>query len=736
MPVRYFLQSEGTNNAVFSAGPTPNPVYGSRELNLQEAQQFLQSNPNVPFNPLRTGPSDPFNISREDIIAGNIGDTNRFGSYTDPLTGEQLSNVSISQIQGAQNRYTGVQSGTLKDLGQGRTVPVGSPRDIGVETSRTGGTGEPLNAEDILRARGEGTPNEIPVNQLLPGGLPQFDEQGRPIQPTQQDFEKFRDGFNAAKEAGVTSPDTVGGAADVIGKYTPSTPSVQGPDQISTFLQTDPFLNNIMSQWNDYMSEQNQRTSLTETYSQMLKESGIEAIDTELISLKNIIEGTRDDIALEVEKAGGFATESQIEALTNARNKQMIRNYNTLVETRNAKASYLNTMIGLESQDRAEADRRFDAMMNFGFQIANYQQQMRQNALDQFDRLVDTIGYNGILNSLSPQEVQTYERFYGLPSGALEIAASRETEALDFERKQIQSNLQLDELQAENLRKQIAGRDTFREEVDGRVKLFDSQTGELIADLGIADTGFDATIPSEFSSVVESAAGLLGAERGKAARRAVGQALVNQDYVSAYAQIANSVEESLNGENKNRFSAARTDYNVMQGMRDAIQEYAEAGGDMGFLKGKVDDISKRFGQLKTDPKFAALATQLEREFQTYRNTMTGAAFGPKESAEYAKVNPRSGASLELNLATIDGAMAQLENRVTSTIETRVPGANRIYQIIAPEQETFEPTLQNLGVSQEDQNVFNSVVDSSNTKEGGGIGGFFSDIWSGITGTFK
>ena len=164
----------------------------------------------------------------------------------------------------------------------------------------------------------------------------------------------------------------------------------------------------------------------------------------------------------------------------------------------------------------------------------------------------------------------------------------------------------------------------------------------------------------------------------------------------------------------------------MEGMRTAIQNYVDAGGDVGFLKGKVDSIAKKFGQLKTDPKFSALATQLEREFQTYRNTMTGAAFSPGESAEYAKVNPRAGAQLDLNLATIDGALAQLENRITSTIETRVPGAKNIYRSVYPGSSS---SLEGLGVNQEEQNIFNTVVGS--TPAGSRRRGFWSSFLEGL-----
>lgn len=189
----------------------------------------------------------------------------------------------------------------------------------------------------------------------------------------------------------------------------------------------------------------------------------------------------------------------------------------------------------------------------------------------------------------------------------------------------------------------------------------------------------------EYSSVVNAVSGLVGATKAPAVKQAISRALVNKDYATAYANIANAVEDSLTGTNKTKFSDSRTDIGVMQNMRDAINEYVNADGNVGYLKGSADKIAKRFGQLATDPKFASLGVQLEREFQAYRLAMTGAAFSPAESAEYAKVNPRTSASLDLNLSTIDGALKQLEGRVTSTINQRVPGAQDIYKLASGSQ---------------------------------------------------
>ncbi|KKN15970.1 hypothetical protein LCGC14_0980580, partial [marine sediment metagenome] len=203
-------------------------------------------------------------------------------------------------------------------------------------------------------------------------------------------------------------------------------------------------------------------------------------------------------------------------------------------------------------------------------------------------------------------------------------------------------------------------------------------------------------LTGEFGSVIDAASNLVGAERGKTSRAAMARAIADENYAAAYKLTANNVEESLTGEVKSRFASSRNDFEVMVGMRNAIQEYVDAGGDIGFLKGKADTLAKNFGQIATDPEFAALGAQLTREFQTYRNIMTGAAFTPKESREYALVNPRADASLDLNLATIDGALAQLENRITGTVNARIPDAQGLFDRAFGEPETIDPALEPIG----------------------------------------
>jgi hypothetical protein len=181
----------------------------------------------------------------------------------------------------------------------------------------------------------------------------------------------------------------------------------------------------------------------------------------------------------------------------------------------------------------------------------------------------------------------------------------------------------------------------------------------------------------DFAATVNNVANLEKTVAGKKAVQSNLQSYIAAgDYKSAYNQIANSVEDQLVGESKQRFANSRTDAEVMQGLKNQIQQYADAGGDTNLLKGSAESIYNKLGAVK-DPKYKSVAVALQREFQTYRNTRTGAAFSPQESAEYQSVNPTANNTLNLNLSVIDGALSQLNNRVNSTIKSRA-GEGAVY----------------------------------------------------------
>jgi hypothetical protein len=194
---------------------------------------------------------------------------------------------------------------------------------------------------------------------------------------------------------------------------------------------------------------------------------------------------------------------------------------------------------------------------------------------------------------------------------------------------------------------------------------------------------------NEFAATIDTVANMEPTVANRAAVKSQLQSLIaNKDYTSAYNTIANQVENGLTGSSKQRFADSRTDYEVMKGLKTAIDAYAAGGGDMGLLTGTEEQIKRKLGI--DSGKASELGTQLWREFQTYRNTMTGAAFGAAESRDYASVNPTLGKSLDLNTSVITGALNQLDNRITGTINSRVPSAKSIKEY------ADNPSLSNQG----------------------------------------
>lgn len=290
----------------------------------------------------------------------------------------------------------------------------------------------------------------------------------------------IQQGLAAAQASGTPPPTSAGAAKAAVQTYLP--PPTPAPTIADTMIAEDPFFAQIQKTWQEFMSPQNQKQTLVQEYNSLLKSSGIQELDEEILNAKNVIEGTEDDIRTEITKAGGFATDSQVMAMTNARNKSLIKNYSNLVATRDSKNEYLKTMMSLSAQDRQQADQQFDRAMNFTFQVADYKMKMKENAQKSYDRTIAAVGYDGLYQSTGgdPYTTSLIERTMGLPTGGLQIAAQRATQerqmALEKEKlglDVLRSNLATDVLQRESIRASTANSyDSIRsrKEADARAK--------------------------------------------------------------------------------------------------------------------------------------------------------------------------------------------------------------------------------------------------------------------------
>ncbi len=282
---------------------------------------------------------------------------------------------------------------------------------------------------------------------------------------------QYRQGFTtaqqSAQQSGQLSPQTQGAGSAIVGSVMKNlSPQQESPSILGPIQNSDSMFDSLFTQFDDYFSPVSQKSSLVDEYKKLSKSLGLEDINAELIDAKRIIEGTEDDIRNEITAAGGTATDSQVMAMANARNKSLIKNYNTLLDTKNAATTQLTTLMELSVQDRQFAEAEFDRKMNFAFQVANFQQKATENAKSTYLSLIE----NGLGSSLltNPNDARLVEKTLGLPSGGLTqvIQAKEQERALQLKKsnleiKGLESNLLTDQMQRSNIQSQINERNSL-----------------------------------------------------------------------------------------------------------------------------------------------------------------------------------------------------------------------------------------------------------------------------------
>ena len=182
-----------------------------------------------------------------------------------------------------------------------------------------------------------------------------------------------------------------------------------------------PEIENLFGDHDLWMSPDNQRQTLVQEYQQMSKSLGIEQLNMELIDAKAIIEGNEDMIRNEITAAGGLATDSQVLAMANARNKSLIVNYNKLIDLKTASMGQLDTMMNLSMKDRELANQEFDRKMNFAFKVAEFKERFVNNSRTMISKFADTMGWDMI----PLQDQKNVAKLFGITPDMLSQMASR-----------------------------------------------------------------------------------------------------------------------------------------------------------------------------------------------------------------------------------------------------------------------------------------------------------------------
>lgn len=254
-----------------------------------------------------------------------------------------------------------------------------------------------------------------------PSQLSQFVNSQYGAQTTPENiFTSLQKGFVNAMTSGEPVPKTQGEAQSAIKRLTPP----GGPNfaNMEQQLAQDPGYQQLLADRAEFNSVASQGKSLLEFYSQAVSSAGISGINEQLLNHKRIIEGTEDDIRQEVQAVSGFATESQVLALSSARNKSLIKNYNNLLDTKSMAMEQVNNMVNLASQDRQFAQQSIQQKMQIDQQISEYRDKFVRNAKEGYQNVINAVGYEGLYNMIQgdPSSLALTERTLGLQSGGLQ----------------------------------------------------------------------------------------------------------------------------------------------------------------------------------------------------------------------------------------------------------------------------------------------------------------------------
>lgn len=254
---------------------------------------------------------------------------------------------------------------------------------------------------------------------------------------------RYNQGHAAAQASGSPPPASPGMGMSGVSTYLP--PEAPNSSVVDDIFSNDPVVGQLMSGITQLLNPKNQTTSLMQDYKKMRKDSGLDDINEELIDAETVLDGTEDDIRNEIQTAGGFGTESQVQAMTLARNKGLLKRYNQLVQMKTDATNNLNTMMQLNAQDKQMAQERINTTISTMFNMANFRQTALQNTRQQQQWMVQTMGADGYYATVSkdPRQLAMAEKILGVAPGGLQAVAVQAAEQKAFERSVQQAQVDI-----------------------------------------------------------------------------------------------------------------------------------------------------------------------------------------------------------------------------------------------------------------------------------------------------
>lgn len=183
-----------------------------------------------------------------------------------------------------------------------------------------------------------------------------------------------------------------------------------------------------------------------------------------------------------------------------------------------------------------------------------------------------------------------------------------------------------------------------------------------------------------------------------------------------------------------------TSYEVAREQLTAVQnslaQYYAAGGKTNIFAGNYEKVINKLGEV-SDPKLVSIAVEIASSLQIYRNAVSGTAYSVQEGKDIASIFPGINKSEGLNTAILNGRTKAFDSTIDSTYRSVLGKSYDELKVLNNTQGSDAILPPEVDVTQEDEDIFNSVIGTASTTSGAtpdySVGNFFSNIWKGLTG---
>lgn len=267
-------------------------------------------------------------------------------------------------------------------------------------------------------------PQTPTISQIMSGlgtGASQYGSQsnttGSQVQQIGQAYSAF-----AAANAGTQAPSTNPMQTPAVQEQLQGGTQQSSPQQeyFDAYSGMNPITQSLYNNITQMMSTQQTQMSLAQEYQTLAgPTSALSQDQLQLMNIQTVMNGTSDDVAAEITAAGGTATQSQVMAVTAARNTVIMKQASFLQNQLSVQQSYVNNVMQFTQADESQVSNEISQQTGLLGTMSTLQQTMMQNQIDMANNIVKNGGgYTTLANSLtaadpSGTQLQYYSQLLG-----------------------------------------------------------------------------------------------------------------------------------------------------------------------------------------------------------------------------------------------------------------------------------------------------------------------------------